>query len=297
MQLNEKLQHYLWDTHFFAYMFDDLRLVDGTGVCVCKRHGDGPMELTHETCFSYWSRENHCVNCVTLQARRDHHQHVKFEYAHGHYFFVIAHPLPLDGKEYVLECIMDVTNQFTQTAPGEGNFIMNLIRELETVSSRDPFSGLYNKKYFTSHLSGALSIAKNRQQHLYLAMFDLDRFKGINDTYGHDAGDQVLLGIASALQKGIKEDDGFAARFGGDEFAVLFKLQDREACTKKLDAIQQDIAQRTFTANDGRLFHITASYGLADVSSEQDSSCAIHQTDDRLYAQKEIAHAQRATST
>ena len=78
---------------------------------------------------------------------------------------------------------------------------------------------------------------------------------------------------------------------------MLFKLQDREACTKKLDAIQQDIAQRTFTANDGRLFHITASYGLADVSSEQDSSCAIHQTDDRLYAQKEIAHAQRATST
>ena len=74
-------------------------------------------------------------------------------------------------------------------------------------------------------------------------------------------------------------------------FAVLFKLQDREACTKKLDAIQQDIAQRTFTASDDRPFHITASYGLADVSSEQNNACAIHQTDDILYAQKENAHA------
>ncbi|MDY6268766.1 MAG: GGDEF domain-containing protein [Selenomonadaceae bacterium] len=184
MPLDEALEQYLTENHFFEGMFDALRLVDLGGICVCKRDGDGSFVLTHEPCFTFWSRHQNCANCVTREQQR-----------------------------------------------GES---------------------------------------------LYLALWDLDRFKRINDTYGHDAGDEVLLGISDALRKGLTKDDCFAARFGGDEFAILFRLQDRDACRAKLAAIQQDIATRAFHAHDGEIFHVTASFGLSDVSKEPDSTCAIH---------------------
>ncbi len=113
MELDKAMTDFLQQQGIFYKMFDVIRLVEQDGHYICKYLSDGSCTVTHENCYSFWGRDHRCSNCVSRQAYNENRQHVKFEYAHGKYYFV-----------------------------------MNLIHELERVSSRDPFTGLYNKNTF-----------------------------------------------------------------------------------------------------------------------------------------------------
>lgn len=296
MQLDQALADFLAKEGIFQQMFDVIRLVEQDGHYVCKCNHDGSCSITDETCFSVWGKKHRCANCVSQQAYNENRQHVKFEYAHDRYYFVIARPVWLQGKKYALEFVMDVTTQFTQNKAGEENFVMNLIHELERVSSRDPFTGLFNKKHLLNALTAALQEYQQNikeDEPLYLAIWDIDSFKQINDTYGHDAGDKILLCVASALQRGIRKEDGITARFGGDEFAILFHNRDRSSCERLLAAIKTEIDSRihsSMVCNEKICFRVSVSYGLADIHRATTPEAAIHAADQYLYTQKRKVH-------
>lgn len=103
------------------------------------------------------------------------------------------------------------------------------LRELQTSQAKadylayhDALTGLYNRVNFEEYLSHALSVAKRNEALLAVLFIDLDRFKIINDTLGHDIGDEVLITIASRLKKTLRESD-FISRWGGDEFVVILE--------------------------------------------------------------------------
>ncbi|MCR5757454.1 MAG: GGDEF domain-containing protein [Selenomonas sp.] len=295
MELDKAMRDYLQKQGIFYKMFDVIRLVEQNGNYVCSYHTDGSCTVTHESCYSFWGRKHPCSNCVSRQAYNENRQHVKFEYARGRYYFVVARPVMLEGHRYALECVMDVTEQFTQYNPGEENFVMNLVHELERVSARDSFTGLYNKKYLLDNLNKLLQKRQNAMPPapLYLALWDIDCFKQVNDTYGHDMGDKVLLNVAQILQKNTKKDAGWAARFGGDEFAVVFYDQEKKRCDALLQHIQQEIANTTYTctADDKQVsFQVTASFGLSDVVRAPNAETAISMVDKPLYSCKYIHH-------
>jgi two-component system cell cycle response regulator len=85
---------------------------------------------------------------------------------------------------------------------------------------RDPLTGLYNRRYFLEQLSIEISFSLRNQLPLSLIIMDIDRFKSINDTYGHPIGDEVLVGFAAKLMSTLRKED-VLARFGGEEFALL----------------------------------------------------------------------------
>ncbi|SDG69335.1 diguanylate cyclase (GGDEF) domain-containing protein [Selenomonas sp. WCT3] len=296
MSLDKELANYLMKEGIFQQMFDVIRLVEQDGHYVCKYQHDGSCTVTDETCFSVWGKTHRCSNCVSRQAYDEERQHVKFEYAKNRYYFVIARPIWLQGKKYALELVMDVTNQFTQNNPNEGNFVMNLIHELERVSSRDPFTGLFNKNYLQKELTQALEQRHAQSQPdspLYLAIWDIDNFKQVNDTYGHDMGDKILLSVAQALQRGLSPKDGITARFGGDEFMILFHHTDRDRCEHLLQAIKDDIDHQTHSSllcNESTCFRVSISYGLADVHSYDTAAAALHAADQQLYDRKRKIH-------
>ncbi|WP_187620294.1 GGDEF domain-containing protein [Selenomonas ruminis] len=296
MPLDKELSNYLMKEGIFQQMFDVIRLVEQDGHYVCKCNHDGSCTITDETCFSVWGKKQRCHNCVSRQAYDEERQHVKFEYANNRYFFVIARPIWLRGKKYAIEFVMDVTNQFTPNNPSEGNFVMNLIHELERVSSRDPFTGLFNKNYLQKELTQALAKRHTEAQSdapLYLAIWDIDNFKQVNDTYGHDMGDKILLRAAQALQRGITSEDGITARFGGDEFMILFHKTDRSYCEHLLRAIKNDIDHQTHSGllcNESSCFRVSISYGLADVHAYPTAAEALHAADQQLYAHKRKIH-------
>ena len=97
---------------------------------------------------------------------------------------------------------------------------MNLRDTLQSLSVRDPLTGLYNRRHMEESLSREVSIAQRKKRTLALAMLDLDHFKFFNDTFGHDAGDLLLKEVAKVLQRFVRGGD-VTSRYGGEEFVLM----------------------------------------------------------------------------
>jgi diguanylate cyclase (GGDEF)-like protein len=159
---------------------------------------------------------------------------------------------------------------------------------LQFEASHDALTGLYNRRRFEQALREASTSSPPVPFALVIA--DLDRFKQVNDTLGHPAGDQVLQVVAARLRDGFRDIDT-VARMGGEEFAVLLRGLDASAAWQVADRVRESIAAQPINltgANKGRTVAITISMGLAlfpeDGSSE---TMLIDAADGAMYAAKE----------
>jgi diguanylate cyclase (GGDEF)-like protein len=98
--------------------------------------------------------------------------------------------------------------------------VCELAAQLAEQAVRDPLTGLYNRRFFDEALAQNIEAARRYGRELSLVLFDLDGFKRVNDTYGHQAGDEVLKTFAHLLQEAVRKAD-IVCRIGGDEFAVI----------------------------------------------------------------------------
>lgn len=159
-------------------------------------------------------------------------------------------------------------------------------RELIHLAHHDPLTGLPNRTLFRQRLSEAIEYARQHDMLVGLLFMDLDRFKQVNDSYGHGAGDQVLVEISERLAKVFRQED-LVARLGGDEFAILLEhLHDRDEmsrlATKALSAIQRPYEF------GGRVLYSGASMGIAVAPDDStDPDRLIQQADAAMYAAKQ----------
>jgi diguanylate cyclase (GGDEF)-like protein len=150
--------------------------------------------------------------------------------------------------------------------------------ELRSAALTDPLTGLRNRRCLLTDMERGLAQA-GRDDSLLLGVFDLDGFKGYNDTFGHPAGDALLARLGAALQKAVR-DHGTAYRMGGDEFCVLARVADRDA-DALLSAVHGALSEH------GEGFTIAASYGSVLMPAEAtDLPQALHIADQRMYARK-----------
>ena len=190
----------------------------------------------------------------------------------------------------------DRTDEFGELYQGF-NAMLREVRvrdeKLSHLATTDPLTGLANRRFVLETMQTLAAQSERNQTPLGVILLDVDHFKQVNDTYGHDAGDQVLLSVAQALKKGVRKQDGLTARFGGDEFAILFREKDRQRCETVLADVKAAIDSQTHTlriCNETSCVHVSISCGLADVHTAADASSAIHLADLHLYEQKKSAH-------
>lgn len=126
----------------------------------------------------------------------------------------------------------------------------------------DELTGLYNRRYFERHLSILLGKAQEQARDMALMLIDMDYFKSVNDTHGHDTGDAVLREFADRLRRNIRGVD-LACRFGGEEFVVLMPDTDFRQAQGVAERVRTAIAERGFDVGNGRLLPVTISVGLA----------------------------------
>ena len=140
--------------------------------------------------------------------------------------------------------------------------------ELEQLASTDYLTHLYNGRYFTQRGAEEFIRARRYQHPLALLMLDVDEFKKVNDTYGHEAGDSALQQVAQVLKSSVREID-FLARLGGDKFAVLLPNASRHDAALLGERIRKAIADMHFkTPGDGMIRLITISVGVAAYRDE-----------------------------
>jgi diguanylate cyclase (GGDEF)-like protein len=141
---------------------------------------------------------------------------------------------------------------------------------LEHLAYHDGLTNLSNRIHLEDRLSIALADARRYGDDLAMAYIDLDRFKPVNDRYGHAAGDDVLVEVAHRLRAGVREQDT-VARLGGDEFVALFP---RLASHTEAEAICERLVERIMEPMiiDGHVILVEASIGLARFDSETDDA-------------------------
>jgi diguanylate cyclase (GGDEF)-like protein len=158
------------------------------------------------------------------------------------------------------------------------------VRELEAHADRDPLTGLFNRRGFERELRRAASFVQRYGANAVLVYIDLDRFKPVNDRYGHAAGDAVLMAVAGQLSGHVRASDT-VARLGGDEFGlILWNLSEQDAIAKAR-ALELVVAGTAVTWGETEI-SVGASAGTATLSGRQPPEEVLAQADAAMYARK-----------
>lgn len=188
-----------------------------------------------------------------------------------------------DQRFYVVE--RDVTAQVLQTSQ-----LQTLTEELHTQALTDTLTGVPNRAAFDKRMA---EVDKSDED-AWLAMIDLDRFKTINDTFGHVAGDAVLIAIADRVSQAARSDELFA-RIGGDEFAIIAPAASEQSFREHIARIES-LASMPVDVGDGVQLTATCSTGAAQRQSGETSSSWLRRSDREMYAIKEASRARPPVS-
>ncbi len=166
--------------------------------------------------------------------------------------------------------------------------IVRRAQRLLYLASRDRLTGLFNRGHIDRVLSAAFAQAMRDRTALSVALLDVDRFKSINDTHGHAAGDKVLRQMAELLAGSMRRTD-VVARYGGEEFLILMPSTTREAALLRIEALRQEVAAAPIDLGNGVQLSINFSAGVAALpvdSEAANTKMLVSVADRRLFAAK-----------
>ena len=163
---------------------------------------------------------------------------------------------------------------------------LELRETLQSQSVRDPLTGLFNRRYLEASLERELSRAKRGKSPLGVVMLDLDHFKSFNDTFGHEAGDDVLRELGTFLQRHVRGAD-IACRYGGEEFTLILPGASLAVTRARADQLRERIKQLQVDYHGQLLGPLTVSLGVAILPDHGTSGEAVlHAADTALYRAK-----------
>jgi diguanylate cyclase (GGDEF)-like protein len=162
---------------------------------------------------------------------------------------------------------------------------VDLTGELHELASTDSLTGLPNRRQLMTTLEREMKLAARTGRPLSLALLDVDRFKSVNDRFGHNAGDEVLRAIADELRRVTRGGD-LLGRFGGEEFAVLMPETNIAEAELACERLRAAIARREMRFDDGASTRVTISTGVAPLAGDKESAQFIARADSALYAAK-----------
>lgn len=265
--------------------------VDGEPHAAC-RWCDPQILVRSETCRA--RRTGHMVNSIATpdicfafasSADTENYRHVCFPImqsgAVGSVLQIVAPPNQLD---HIAARIPHIGIYLREAAPVlEAKRLMESLRES---TLRDPMTGLHNRRFLEESVDTLISHAQRRKCSMAFMMLDLDYFKMVNDTYGHDAGDAVLKALAKLLKNAIRASD-FIIRYGGEEFLILLQDTDTETANQIAEKIRSSVAELKIQTAGG-ILQKTISIGISSYPDDSDTFWqAVKFADVALYHAKE----------
>lgn len=155
---------------------------------------------------------------------------------------------------------------------------------LKEMAQKDGLTGIMSRQYLMSRFKAEFESAKHADKKISIAMMDIDKFKMINDLYGHDEGDRALKLFASIVKDAIRQDDLFG-RYGGDEFVVVFPNSSRPMAEKIIDRIMNALKSSRLIVGDVDI-EMSMSVGLCEFTHEINPEEMINHADKLMYDMK-----------
>lgn len=220
-------------------VFDVVRLVDITDNEIvrsgCKPGNEEMINACRgDKCYAIWGKTQRCKNCVSSKAFEKRGQVSKLEFADDSIFQIISKYVEISEKPYVLEMIYKDNDGVLLGAYGKTDFMDNIVN-YNSQLYHDALTGAYNRRYYEEQ-------AKSMRYIDAVAMLDANNFKGINDHYGHAAGDCLLKAVCESIKECIRSSD-ILIRLGGDEFVLLMANIPEIVFYQKISEIKQKISE------------------------------------------------------
>ena len=218
---------------------------------------------------------------------------------HGHYIVPILcgdtvlgvmvlylpHGHPRDeGEAQFLRSVVDILSLVIRQIRSQQR-LEEAYRELEMLANTDVLTGLPNRRFLLDRLTEEAVEADRFTRPLAFILLDIDHFKQVNDRYGHMVGDEMLRHVGRVIQGSLRRYD-LAARFGGEEFAVLLPNTGREAAHRVAARIRERLETEEVEIAEGRMLAVTASLGVAERAPGEEISELIRRADEALYRAK-----------
>ena len=255
-------------------VFDIVRLVDPTTYDVLELDEEGVLRNSKQHCSAFWNNDGTCANCTSARAYAQKSTLNKLEFTSTDMYFVVSKYLNLNGTPCVLELLSRLDEGRWIDANGT-RLLLDRNHDGNMDLFLDPVTDTYSRRYYETyraHLEGMESIA----------IIDANRFKQVNDSFGHPAGDAVLREIARSIKGCIRKTD-ILIRYGGDEFLLLFPKMSEEILERKM----QEISEAVENIRIADYPELRLSISIGGVTGVHPITEAIRQADLRMYAQKQ----------
>ena len=219
--------------HMLKNVFDVVRLVDVERTCVLNVDDQGHIMDEDHPCFAVWNRENRCENCVSYKAFTQKTQLAKIEFMGEDAYQVVSKYVEVEGRACVLELVVKLRKDMPLSFHGREHLVRSLHQYSQELY-QDALTGAFNRRYYEEQFCGKDSADG-------VAVLDVDNFKAINDTYGHQAGDAALRTIVKAIVGCIRNSD-ILIRYGGDEFLLVFPEIPEPVFNRRLQEITRAVS-------------------------------------------------------
>ena len=157
-------------------------------------------------------------------------------------------------------------------------------RRLESLIYGDELTGLVNRRFLLNQLGALVSGARRHDRPLSVVMLDIDHFKAVNDTYGHAAGDAVLVGVATTMRDRLRAED-WIGRLGGEEFLAILPDDDADGATVVAENLREAV-ETMGVRHEGEMLRVTASVGWSSLEGDEGAEELLRRADGALYAAK-----------
>lgn len=244
--------------------FDEVEIFDLVGKI--RFFADSKNKITISNIEN--TRENALILNNALKQKK---RLVEIDYVNGRTIQTISIYYDMDGERIVFKLKFDVGDSVVVNAKGKGNIVEEVMKH-NLQMYKDPLTGVYNRSYFDSHMMGTDVNA--------ISMIDVDDFKGVNDKYGHQKGDEVLSVIAKAIEEAVS-GVGTVVRYGGDEFVVVFHEIEKRKFSSQLKKICKSVNSITIDGIKGNL-----SVSIGGVYGFENLKDMIGKADELMYEAK-----------
>jgi len=204
-----------------------------------------------------------------------------------------AHSIDLQTLKETLQSLTQIIEEreryHQSTLQGLQEQVQVLMSELEQArheNSTDALTQLFNRRAFENHLKGTVELNLLFKHSAVMILMDIDHFKAINDTYGHQAGDEVLKAVAERLVSVCKRRGDFVARYGGEEFAVIMRDTNLSEAVKIAQRIIDTVKREPIDLTAENAVSVTVSLGVSELGTGETAEQWFIRTDELLYKAK-----------
>ncbi|AMN36299.1 TPA: GGDEF domain-containing protein [Clostridium perfringens] len=277
----------------FKNFYDEIRVVDPINNKVFSDEFNSKIndnlnkkECSTSNCYDVWGKKSMCSTCISKKAYLKNDTFMKLEYNQKNIFLVLASPIEIEERKYVVEILKDITNNGEIVeGTGETDYLDLTIKTMGENLVKDYLTGVYNKRYIDQRFSKEANRNLKESIPTTVIMTDIDSFKRVNDTYGHLIGDKILRDFAKVLNNNIRENSDWIGRYGGEEFIIVLNNTNMKNGVKVAEKLRKIIEKMSFDYDEISV-KITASFGVCEVSEKEDPFDTIKNADEKLYMAK-----------